>query len=63
MQLNEIHRERKEEVDQNHMQQSVESEMREMSLSWGRLERLAQNRDAWRALVGCRCTRKGAERH
>jgi hypothetical protein len=35
--------------------------MREMNLSWGRLERLAQDRDVWKALVGGLCTSEGAE--
>jgi hypothetical protein len=42
-------------------QRSVDSEMREMSLSWGWLERLAQDKDAWRALVGGLCTCKRVE--
>jgi hypothetical protein len=42
-------------------QRSVESEMREMSPSWEQLERLAQDRNAWKALVGGLCTRKRAE--
>jgi hypothetical protein len=42
-------------------QRSVESDTEVMNLSWGRLERLAQNRDASDNLICGLCTRKGAE--
>jgi hypothetical protein len=38
-------------------QRIVETEMREMNLSWGWMERLSQVRDAWRAFVGGQCHR------
>jgi hypothetical protein len=57
MLLHGIHMEREEEVEQKLNGNEVWS-LREMSLSWGRLERLAQDRDAFRALVGGLCTRK-----
>jgi hypothetical protein len=40
---------------------SVQSEMREMSLSWGWLRQLAQDRDDWWVFVGGLCTSRGVE--
>jgi hypothetical protein len=42
-------------------QRNVESEMMEISLSCERVERLVQDRDAWKAFVGGICTSKEAE--
>jgi hypothetical protein len=45
MPLHGIHMEREEEVEQESHDYEVRSQMREMSLSWRRLERLDQDRD------------------
>ena len=39
----------------NTWRRDVEADIKELGLNWGKLERLAQDRDAWRTLVGGLC--------
>ena len=53
---------RKRGRPRNTWRRDLEADTKELSLTWGRLERLAQDRDAWRTLVGGLCPRKDHRR-
>jgi hypothetical protein len=53
---------RKRGRPRNTWRRDLEADTKELGLTWGRLERLAQDRDAWRTLVGGLCPRKDHRR-
>ena len=53
---------RKRGRPRNTWRRDVEADTKEFGLTWGKLERLAQDRDAWRSLVGGLCPRKDHRR-
>ena len=53
---------RKRGRPRNSWRRDLEAEMKKIGHSWGQLERLAQDRDDWRALVGGLCPERGNRR-
>lgn len=50
---------RKRGRPRNTWRRDLDADIKQMGKTWGQLERLAQNRDAWRELVGGLCPRRG----
>ncbi|KAL3866766.1 hypothetical protein ACJMK2_044042 [Sinanodonta woodiana] len=50
---------RKRGRPRNTWRRDLDADVKQMGKTWGQLERLAQNRDAWRELVGGLCPRRG----
>ena len=53
---------RKRGRPRNTWRRDVEADIKELGLTWGKLERLAQDRDAWRTLVGGLCPKRAHRR-
>ena len=53
---------RKRGLSRNTCRRDLEAETKRMGYTWGQLERLAQDRDAWRPLVGGLCSCRGLRR-
>ena len=53
---------RKRGRPKNTWRRDVEADIKELGLNWGKLERLAQDRDAWRTLVGGLCPKRDHRR-
>jgi hypothetical protein len=53
---------RKRGRPRNTWRRDLDADVKQMGKTWGQLERLAQNRDAWRELVGGLCPRRGHRR-